>query len=156
LRQTPPAGAGWVHELKLDGYRIHARIDGASVKLLTRTGLDWADRYSFTVAELAKLRCRRAYIDGELCALDDKGLSSFAAMQAASDSRASQGLVYFAFDLLHLDGEDLRQSPLLERKARLADLLAEPPAGLRYSQHFAEPGPDVLKAVCGLGCESAP
>jgi ATP-dependent DNA ligase len=92
LRDEAPTGERWAHEIKLDGYRIHARIDGRDVRLLTRTGLDWTDRYLDTAAALGRLKAREAYIDGELCALDDKGLSSFAAMQAATDHRASDEL----------------------------------------------------------------
>jgi bifunctional non-homologous end joining protein LigD len=123
------------------------------VRLLTRTGLDWTDRYSATEAALRRLKAKQAYIDGELCALDEKGLTSFAAMQAATDHRSSDELVYFAFDLIYLDGEDLSRRPLLERKERLAKLLGRAPAGLRYCEHFSEPGPYVLAAACRLGAE---
>jgi DNA ligase D-like protein (predicted ligase) len=153
LREDAPSGGEWIHEIKYDGYRIAARIDGGRVRLLTRSGLDWTDKYPATAAFLTKLPCERAYIDGELCALDEKGITSFAAMQAASDSGASKGLVYFAFDLLHLDGRDLRGAPLLERKKQLATLLAAKPAGVRYSEHFELPGPDVLKGACEIGAE---
>jgi bifunctional non-homologous end joining protein LigD len=153
LREKPPAGERWVHEIKLDGYRIHARIDRHAAQLLTRTGLDWTDRYRATGTALRQLKTKQAYIDGELCALDSKGLTSFAAMQAATDRRSSDELVYFAFDLLYLDGEDLSRRPLLERKEQLAKLLARAPAGLRYCEHFAEPGPDVLTAACQIGAE---
>jgi bifunctional non-homologous end joining protein LigD len=93
LRDEAPAGDGWAHEIKLDGYRMYARIDGSDVRLLTRTGLDWTDRYRATDAALGKLKVRQAYIDGELCALDASGLSSLAAIQAATDRRASDELV---------------------------------------------------------------
>jgi ATP-dependent DNA ligase len=122
-RDEAPAGDGWVLEIKLDGYRIHARIDGRDVRLLTRTGLDWSDRYRATQAALGRLKARQAYLDGELCAVGADGLTSFAAMQAATDHRASDELVFFVFDLLHLDGENLARAPLLERKQRLAHLL---------------------------------
>jgi DNA ligase D-like protein (predicted ligase) len=153
LRQTPPSGDRWVHEIKYDGYRIHARIDAASVKLLTRTGLDWTDRYPATAAALNNLPARRAYIDGELCALNPDGTTSFAAMQAATDSANTGDLVYYAFDLLHLDGEDLARWPLLERKERLEALLAGAEARLRYSEHIVGHGADVLLEACRLGAE---
>jgi bifunctional non-homologous end joining protein LigD len=153
LRKEAPTGERWVHEIKLDGYRIHARMDGGDVRLLTRTGLDWTDRYRATEAALRNLRVRQAYLDGELCAVDENGLTSFARMQAATDHRSSDGLVYFAFDLLHLDGEDVSRLPLVDRKARLQKLLTGAPAGLRFSQHFTEPGPDVLAAACRIGAE---
>ncbi|SEC71191.1 bifunctional non-homologous end joining protein LigD [Rhizobiales bacterium GAS188] len=153
LRQTPPSGDRWVHEIKYDGYRLHARIDAASVKLLTRTGLDWTDRYPATAAALNRLPARRAYIDGELCALNPDGTTSFAAMQAATDSANTGDLVYYAFDLLHLDGEDLARWPLLERKERLEALLAGAEARLRYSEHIVGHGADVLLEACRLGAE---
>jgi bifunctional non-homologous end joining protein LigD len=153
LRDEAPAGEAWAHEIKLDGYRMHGRIDGQDVRLLTRTGLDWTERYRTIAAALGRLKARQAYIDGELCALDAKGLSSFTAMQAATDHRASDELVFFAFDLLHLDGEDFVRKPLLERKARLAELLGGAPDGLRYSEHFREPGPQVRAAACRIGAE---
>ncbi|SDR03447.1 bifunctional non-homologous end joining protein LigD [Rhizobiales bacterium GAS191] len=153
LRQTPPSGDRWVHEIKYDGYRIHARIDAASVKLLTRTGLDWTDRYPATAAALNNLPARRAYIDGELCALNPDGTTSFAAMQAATDSANTGDLVYYAFDLLHLDGEDLARWPLIERKDKLEALLAGADARLRYSEHIVGHGADVLLEACRLGAE---
>ncbi|SEE59125.1 bifunctional non-homologous end joining protein LigD [Rhizobiales bacterium GAS188] len=153
LQEKPPAGDRWVHEIKFDGYRIHARIGAASVKLLTRKGLDWTDRYPATAAALNKLPARRAYIDGELCALNPDGTTSFAAMQAATDSANTGDLVYFAFDLLHLDGEDLTRWSLLERKEKLEALLAGADAQLRYSEHIIGNGPTVLIEACRLGTE---
>jgi bifunctional non-homologous end joining protein LigD len=153
LRKEAPVGERWVHEIKLDSYRIHARIDGKDVRLLTRTVLDWTDRYRATEAALRKLKVKQAYLDGELCALDANGLTSSAAMQSATDHRPSEGLVYFVFDMLHLDGEDVKRLPLIERKAKLQRLLARAPAGLRYSEHFTQPGPDVLAAAYRIGAE---
>src|ERR1700691_5680114 len=80
----PPPGEGWAHELKFDGYRLHARIDGKSIRLLTRTGLDWTFRYEAIAAAFATLKLSSAYIDGELCALRADGTSSFAELQAAT------------------------------------------------------------------------
>ncbi len=110
----------WVHEIKFDGYRIAARIDHGAIQLLTRSGLDWTVKYPATAA-LAKLRVKSAYLDGELCGVRPDGVTSFALMQQGSD-RGGAGLVYFAFDLLELDGEDLAALPLLDRKTRLARL----------------------------------
>ncbi|SDR63873.1 bifunctional non-homologous end joining protein LigD [Rhizobiales bacterium GAS113] len=153
LQEKPPSEDRWVHEIKYDGYRIHARIDAASVKLLTRKGLDWTDRYPATAAALNRLPVRRAYIDGELCALNPEGTTSFAAVQAATDSANTGDLVYFAFDLLHLDGEDLARWPLLERKERLETLLARADSRLRYSEHVIGNGPVVLREASKLGAE---
>ena len=93
LTETAPEGGEWGHELKWDGYRMHARIDSGNVRLLTRTGLDWTDKYPAIVGALRRLSVKQAYIDGELCALTEKGLTSFSAMQAATDARSTGGLV---------------------------------------------------------------
>jgi ATP-dependent DNA ligase len=89
LREEAPTGDRWVHELKYDGYRLHARLDRGKVHLRTRTGLDWTHRYGATAEALSGLRADRAYLDGELCAVRPDGTTSFAAMQAATDSNSS-------------------------------------------------------------------
>ena len=149
----PPAGEPWCHELKLDGYRIHARIDGGDIRLLTRTGLDWSKRYAATLAALGRLPARSAYLDGELCALKPDGTPSFAALQAAMDNRATGALVYFAFDLLFLDGVDLAQEPLRARKRKLQTLLRRAPAALRYTEHIVGQAAAFLEAARGLHVE---
>jgi ATP-dependent DNA ligase len=129
-----PEGERWAHELKFDGYRMHARIDRGHVKLITaRSGLDWTTKYPATVS--------RAYLDGELCAVRSDGTISFGLMQAATDGQRVAGLVYFIFDALHLDGEDLLLTPLLERKARLADIMKGAPGTLQFSDHVVGSGP---------------
>ena len=105
--ETPPSGPQWVHEIKLDGYRMAARIDNGRVQLLTRTGLDWTDKYPSAIAALASVNVKTADVDGELCGVDDEGLPSFAQTQAATDGERGVRLVYYAFDLLHLDGQDI-------------------------------------------------
>jgi bifunctional non-homologous end joining protein LigD len=149
----PPAGERWCHELKLDGYRLHARIDGGDIRLLTRTGLDWSKRYETTLAALRKLPTRSAYLDGELCALKPDGTPSFAALQAAMDNRTTDTLVYFVFDLLFLDGADLMQEPLRARKHKLQALLQNAPAALRYTEHIIGQGAAFLDAARGLHVE---
>ena len=146
-----PAGDDWAHEIKLDGYRMAARIEGGAATLLTRTGLDWTAKYSRIAAALGALDCRTAYIDGELCAVDIDGMTSFAALQAASGVAAN--LVYFAFDLLHLDGDDLMALPLLERKDRLEALLKGPPMAVRFNEHIIGNGPRVLEVAAKLKVE---
>jgi ATP-dependent DNA ligase len=106
-----------VHEIKFDRYRMAARIDHCRVQLLTRKGLDWTSKYPATAAALAKLPVKTAYIDGELCGVRSDGVTSFELMQQASDAGYG-GLVYFAFDLIELDGEDVASLHLLERKER--------------------------------------
>jgi bifunctional non-homologous end joining protein LigD len=153
LVKEPPSGPNWAHELKYDGYRILAHVERGKVRLLTRTGLDWTVRYETTARAIAGLKARTAYLDGELCAVDHDGTTSFAELQAATDSRRTTNLVYFAFDLLHLDGHDLMTKPLLERKKQLGSLLKKAPAGIRYSDHHIGDGARVLQAACTAKAE---
>src|ERR1700728_301614 len=95
LVEKAPTGPEWVHEIKFDGYRISARLDHGKVTLLTRSGLDWSAKYPQTVAALSKLKVESAYLDGELCGIDSKGVTSFAMIQAATDT-GTGALVYFA------------------------------------------------------------
>jgi bifunctional non-homologous end joining protein LigD len=132
--EKPPSGAHWVHEIKLDGYRMAARIDNDRVQLLTRTGLDWTDKYPSAIAALANLNVKTAYLDGELCGVDESGLPSFAHTQAARDGESGARLVYYAFDLLHLDGRDVSRLPLIERKALLEPLIVGK-LGLQFNGH---------------------
>jgi bifunctional non-homologous end joining protein LigD len=99
FRSWPPSGPQWLHEIKLDGYRMAARIDNGHAQLLTRTGLDWTGKYPGIIAALANLHVKTAYIDGELCGVDGAGLPSFAQTQAATDGAREVRLVYYAFDL---------------------------------------------------------
>src|SRR3954470_22817424 len=105
LVDEAPAGGGWLHEIKYDGYRMHARIDGRDIKLLTRTGLEWSHRYKRTIEALGSLKVKSAYLDGELCVLDGYGVPVFSRLQAAMDEGRTDQLVFVAFDLLFLNGE---------------------------------------------------
>jgi bifunctional non-homologous end joining protein LigD len=122
LVDEAPAGGGWLHEIKYDRYRMHARIDGRKAKLLTRTGLDWSHRYRRTIESLGSLKVKSAYLDGELCALNSDGVPVFSRLQAAMDEGRTDQLVFFAFDLLFLNGEGTAQLPLIKRKERLQRL----------------------------------
>jgi bifunctional non-homologous end joining protein LigD len=156
LQEKPPAGDAWLHEVKFDGYRLQVRISAGKVRLLTRTGLDWTERFGARIADaLAALPCHTALIDGEVVALGEGGISSFSALQAALSEGKTENLVFYAFDLLHLDGEDLQREPLLARKERLEELLkaAEADSPLRYSEHFIEPGQTMLRHACRMGLE---
>lgn len=148
LVEEPPPGDRWAHELKHDGYRIHVRLDRGDVRLLTRSGLNWAERYAEIAEAATRIKAKTAYIDGELCALRKDGTSSFADLQAATDARSAAGLTYIAFDLLYLNGEDLMPLPLLERKKRLAVLLKAPPAGILYGEHIVGAGEKFFEAAC--------
>jgi DNA ligase D-like protein (predicted ligase) len=153
LVKVPPEGDDWAHEVKYDGYRLHARLAGREVKLLNRTGLDWTDRYQTTAEALSKLRLRDAYFDGEVCAVRADGTTSFAELQAATDSRRTHTLIYFVFDLLFVNGKDLMAAPLLDRKGRLQALLKGAPTSIQYSGHHIGDGPRILDAACKAKAE---
>ena len=125
-------------------------LSGAAA-LLTRNGLDWTAKYPDIAAAIGSLKCRQTYVDGELCAVLPDGTTSFSALQGHGD--APGDLVYFAFDLLHLDGEDLMPLPLLERKARLEALLSGAPAVIHFSSHVIGNGAQVFEAGSKLGVE---
>ena len=129
-----------------------ARIDNGRVQLLTRTGLDWTDKYPSAVAALANLNIKTAYFDGELCGVDEAGLPTFAHTQAATDGEREVRLVYYGFDLLHLDGRDISHLQLIERKALLEPLLANKP-GLQFNGHDTGDGELILKHAGKLGFE---
>ena len=157
LAKAPPVGKNWVHELKLDGYRIQARIDGrkSSVQLLTRTGLDWTHRMKPLAAALASLPVESALLDGEVVVLDSDGTTSFANLQAAFQDGTKHTLTYFLFDLLHLNGRDLREIPLLERKKLLRKLLSDEDAEgpVRISDHLTGDAGEIFSNACKLGAE---
>jgi bifunctional non-homologous end joining protein LigD len=155
LVDEAPTGKDWLHEIKYDGYRMHARIDGDQVKLLTRTGLDWSHRYKRTIEALGSLKVKSAYVDGELCALNSDGVPVFSRLQAAMDEGRTGDLIFFAFDLLYLDGKGTAALPLLERKERLQQLFAKELPGLRYSEHVVGDGPRFRAQACKLGLEGA-
>jgi DNA ligase D-like protein (predicted ligase) len=153
LVDAAPEGDDWLHEIKFDGYRMHARLDRGAVKLLTRTGLDWTYKYPPIAAAVSELGARQAYLDGELCGTFPNGVTSFSMIQAASDAGNASGLVYFIFDLLHRDGEDIAALPLIERKARLAQLLSDVRPPLHYSDYHPGEGPAFHQQACKLELE---
>jgi bifunctional non-homologous end joining protein LigD len=152
LVKAPPAGTGWVHEVKYDGYRMLCRIDHGDARLISRNGKEWTEDFPSIAAAAAKLHMESAWLDGEICVVDHLGRSSFQALQNVL-SNAPGTLVYFAFDLLYADGIDLRGASLLDRKCALQKLLQAPPEAIQYSDHFDAPGPDFYKNVCKLGLE---
>ena len=155
----PPTQNTWLHELKLDGYRIQARLDqsnkdGGKVQLLTRTGLDWTHRMKSVAEAVAQLPAKTALLDGEVVVLDADGLTSFANLQAAFKDGARHPFTCFVFDLLHLNGHNLRPLPLEQRKAALADLLAgNSDETLRFSEHLDADGARVFQKACSLHAE---
>jgi DNA ligase D-like protein (predicted ligase) len=150
--ERPPSGSQWVHEIKLDGYRMAARVENGRAQLLTRTGLDWTGKYPSIAKALANLNAKTAYLDGELCGVDDAGLPSFAQTQAATDGEREVRLIFYAFDLLHLAGLDVSNLPLIERKALLETLVANKP-GLQFNGHDTGDGELILKHAGKLGFE---
>jgi len=150
--EKPPSGPQWLHEIKLDGFRMAARLDHGRAQLLTRTGLDWSDKYPSIVAALANVKAKTVYLDGELCGVDEAGLPSFANTQAATDGERGVRLVYYAFDLLHLNGQDISRLPLIERKALLEALVGDKP-GLQFNGHETGDGELILRHAGKLGFE---
>ncbi|HEY2755244.1 MAG TPA: DNA ligase D [Pseudolabrys sp.] len=155
LSETAPESANWVHEIKFDGYRLQARIDNGKVKLLTRRGLDWTKKFPTVCAALAKLPPKTALIDGEVVVEGDDGVSSFSLLQQALKSGDDERMVFYVFDLMHLDGHDLKPLPLTARKEALAKLLARAPKGgaLRFSESIEQRGSELLKNACKMGLE---
>jgi bifunctional non-homologous end joining protein LigD len=152
--ELPPTGKDWLHELKLDGYRMQGRLENGKVQLLTRSGLDWTHRMRSLAASLKALPAKTALLDGEVIVLDDRGISSFAALQAAFQEGAVHALHYYVFDLLHLDGHSLRTLPLRERKTLLADLIAElDDDAVRVSEHVRDEKAAIFDEICRHGAE---
>jgi ATP-dependent DNA ligase len=153
LVDEPPEGPEWLHEIKFDGYRMHARLDRGAVRLLTRTGLDWTHKYPAIAAAVASLPAREAYLDGELCGVRSDGTTSLSLIQNASDTGNGDALVFFLFDLLHLDGESIGPRPLSERKERLRELLSPASAPLQFSDQQIARGRAFYGHACALKLE---
>ncbi|MBI2824968.1 MAG: hypothetical protein HYX69_09820 [Planctomycetia bacterium] len=154
LAREAPDGNQWIHEIKFDGYRLIAFKTGRNVRLVSRNGLDWTDRFPSIVAAVQALEPKDAILDGEAVILLANGVSSFQAMQEALSQRNTSAAVYYSFDLLYVDGYDLRNVPLLKRKAALAQLLGpKPTARLRTSDHIEGHGPEFFRECCRQGLE---
>ncbi|GGZ34904.1 DNA ligase D [Asticcacaulis endophyticus] len=154
LAVSIPQGANWVHELKFDGYRTQALIENGTARLLTRTGLDWTAKFAPLPEILGGLPVKSAILDGEIVAVDVNDRINFKSLQATLSGEADAPLQYYVFDCLHLDGEDLRPLPLLERKERLEALLTK--AGtdrVIYSEHFTKKGDSFHRHVCDMDME---
>ena len=157
---TAPSGTDWDHELKLDGYRIQIQIRSQphskrNVQLLTRTGLDWSDRMPDIRDAASRMNVMSAILDGEAVVLNERGVSNFADLQAAFQGERHKYITYFAFDLLHLDGRNLRALPLSERRKILIELLGKnlTETPLRLSEAVAGDGKEIFEKACELGAE---
>jgi len=150
----PPQGTGWGHEIKFDGYRLQLRVENGRATLKTRAGLDWTTKFKDIAKDAEGLP--DCMIDGEACALDENGSPDFPALQAALSDGKTGDLIFFVFDLLFAEGEDLRNLPLRERKARLKAMLAAAPKTakrIRYVDHFEIAGDAVLQSACRMALE---
>jgi len=148
--QEPPAGPGWLHEIKHDGFRIMARRDGRGVRLYTRNGYDFADRFPQVVQAISRLPVRSCFIDGEVIVVDEHGVSAFDLLRSW---RHDHTAVLCAFDLLEHDGWDFRRRPIEDRKATLAMLLSGSHESIAFNQHYDCVGATIYKHACALGCE---
>jgi bifunctional non-homologous end joining protein LigD len=148
--KAPPSGPGWIHEIKHDGFRILAQRDGAGVRLITRAGNDFSSRFPFIAMAVGKLPVRSCLIDGEAIVCDDNGLAVFDLIRRHG---ALASAVLCAFDLLELDGRDLRREPIEDRKRLLGKLLRGSHLSIVLNEHFTEDGEIVFREACKLGCE---
>ncbi len=151
---APPEGSGWLHELKLDGYRMQARKSARGVQMLTRSGLDWTYRVPAVAEAVAKISAGAVTLDGEVVVLAEDGNTNFADLQASFQQGARNPLTFFCFDLLHAEGRNPRDLPLRERKALLASLLPEEEdAVVRLSEHIETSGAAMFEQACKLHAE---
>jgi bifunctional non-homologous end joining protein LigD len=148
--KRPPSGNDWLHEIKHDGMRIMARRDGAGVRLITRHGNDFTSRFPLIVAAITALPRRSFLLDGEAICTNSDGLAVFDLIRR---QRPSETAVMVAFDLIELDGKDLRRSPIEYRKRMLAKLVRDPHPGIVINEHFEADGDIVFQHACALGCE---
>jgi len=152
LVKTPPSGEEWLHEIKFDGYRIGCQVRGDRVTLTSRNGKDWTAAFPAIVDAARRIKSADVLLDGEVAAVLPDGRTSFQAMQQRDGVNAT--IVYFVFDLLHLEGERVARLPLAERKARLRKLLGAGQKGrIRYSEHVLGSGEAILQEACRLGLE---
>jgi len=152
LVEGPPAGNDWLHEIKYDGYRAITALAGERVAIYTRNGLDWTAKFHPLVPDLQRLNCESALLDGEIAVADAQGHTDFGALQEAL-STGNAAMTYYLFDLLHLDGADLRSLPLVERKARLQALLRGVKEPLIYSDHVVGNGAKAFEQACAMKLE---
>ena len=153
LREKPRPGNMWLYEIKADGYRAQVHVNDKKVTVYSRSGYDWTDRFR-TIAEAArKLRARQAILDGEAVVMGANGIPDFQALRRELSQKDSKRLVYLAFDLLYLDGRDLRQKSYVERKGELQELLTDAAEILSYVEYLEGDGDEAFRHACQLGLE---
>jgi bifunctional non-homologous end joining protein LigD len=148
-----PSGGGWIYEIKFYGYRALALRGGSEARILSRNQNDLGSKFPEVKDSIAALDIEDAIIDGEIVALDEKGRSSFQLLQGFDMGQEKPPIVFYAFDLLQLNGKDLQNLPIEERKAKLEELLKKPPGVLRYSASFTKDIPELLDRARTLGLE---
>ncbi len=154
LVKEPPTGQQWLHELKFDGYRMLSRLEGGRVQLWSRNARDWTEKFPKVVEAVKSLPAKSAIIDGEIVIVDAQGRSSFQKLQRSLGSGTTTGLVYAVFDLIYLDGFDLKKTPLLLRKDLLETVCKSAGTGLlRFSEHFEGNGEEFFRRACEYGIE---
>lgn len=157
LVDKPPKGLDWVFEVKWDGYRLGVYVEPSEVRAITRGGYDWTKKFGSIVAEARQLGHKSLILDGEAVVLDDQGRSDFGLLQRAIGKKPSlhdaDEIIFCAFDLLYLDGHDLQNLPLSERRRRLAPILAGRTGAIRFSEEISPDGEEFFRVACELGLE---
>jgi bifunctional non-homologous end joining protein LigD len=155
LVDSVPAGETWLHEVKFDGYRVICVLRGGKVRLWTRNGLDWTERFSSFLEPLSSLPVKNAIFDGEVVVLNAEGISDFQALQNVLKGVERGRLVYYLFDVVHYQGYDLSKVPLIERKTLLKNILHSPgeQSLIRYSDHIVGEGHRVFQHACRFALE---
>jgi bifunctional non-homologous end joining protein LigD len=149
LVSETPQGPDWIHEMKYDGYRVLSYLDGSKVELHSRNDLDWTSRFQNIANSLVKLGKKSTVLDGEMVVFDQHGKSSFSALQKNLTEKSLTGFSYIVFDLLFLDGVDVRERPLLERKELLKKLLGKNrDRHIRFSTHLVSHGEEAFLEAC--------
>lgn len=153
LHDRVPSGSNWAHEIKFDGYRLQLHKQQNDIRAFTRRGHDWTERFSSLVAALYRLEVYDVVLDGEVIVPTETGHSDFGALESDLGAGRSDRLIYFAFDVLHIHGYDLRRCKLADRKRVLEELLRAATGPIRYSEHLPDGGSKLFEHACKLGLE---
>ncbi|WP_238218322.1 DNA ligase D [Caballeronia novacaledonica] len=154
LARRPPATGDWRYEIKFDGYRLMCRLDSGRVKLITRGGHDWTEKMRALATAIEEMPVDNAWLDGEVVVLTETGIPDFNALQNAFDRRSTAQLTFFAFDIPFLNGRDLREVPLLQRRELLGALIAHTSSErIRFSESFTEDPQSLLASACRMRLE---